>query len=88
MPIHNNLYRCCLLLAGLCFTELSFAGHMRCSGYIIEDGLSNRHTKYEILKKCGEPSERYGNIWIYNADSRFPKKVQFRQDGRLISIRD
>jgi hypothetical protein len=88
MPINNSLFRFCFLLVGLCVSALAFADSMRCSGYIIEDGLSNRHTKYEILKKCGEPSVRHGNVWIYDADSRFPKKVRFRPDGTLISIRD
>ena len=64
------------------------AGHMRCSTYLIEDGYKNGHSKYEILKKCGEPTERYGNTWIYNGSSRFKITMRFNADGSLHRIED
>lgn len=84
----GKLTRWAMTITGaMLLAETASAGYMRCKGHIIEDGLNNTYTMYEVLKKCGEPTERYGNTWIYAGSSKFTRTLRFRSDGRLLSIR-
>lgn len=78
-----------LLLAtffGALFTvELALAGSMKCGVHLITDGGQYPPGKYEILKKCGEPTFKQGSIWVYDSKSNMPRELHFI-DGLLIRI--
>jgi len=63
------------------------AGYMRCGNHIIEDDLRHGPGQYEILKKCGEPTERFGHTWIYER-SGSRRIVKFDDAGRLQRIEE
>ncbi len=54
----------------------SLATDLRCGQYIIQ--ASNGAIDYEVLEKCGEPTVRYIDRWIYDRRS---------QDGTIITLR-
>ena len=67
--------------------EPAFAsGSMRCGTHIVTAGQRHGPDKYEVLKKCGEPTEKYGNTWIYDKSGSPKYVVFFDQSGRLMRI--
>ncbi len=69
-------------------TDSSYAGYMKCGTHLISDTGSYRPSKYEVLKKCGEPNERYGNYWVYNRSGYQQQTLRFGGDGRLQHIQE
>ena len=62
------------------------AASMRCGVHLIQDGSRTSPGKYEILKKCGDPVDQYGNTWIYDiAGSRYV--LTFKDNSQLKTIR-
>ena len=63
---------------------------MRCGTDIISDSGRQGPYKYEVLKKCGEPTSREShNTWIYdrgNHNSKNLKVLQFDDRGMLLRI--
>ncbi|MGB5717496.1 MAG: hypothetical protein WBN81_10415 [Gammaproteobacteria bacterium] len=71
---------------GMFAANLAQAGSISCGVHIIQDGSKrNSATKYEVLKKCGEPKIREGDTWIYSSGGR-ETEVYF-QNGVVQSIR-
>jgi hypothetical protein len=67
--------------------EPAFAvGSMRCGTHIISAGARNGTDRYEVLKKCGEPTERAGDTWIYEQTGGARRVVVFGADGNLSRI--
>ena len=62
------------------------AASMRCGNHIISSGQRHAMGKYEVLKRCGEPTERYGNTWIYDEPGKMRRVLRFGQDGLLSDI--
>ena len=60
-------------------------GSMRCGTHIISADPSRPSGKYEVLKRCGEPSERYGDTWIYKKGS-VTHSLEFSSNGQLRTI--
>ena len=54
-----------VILLSMLLMELAVAGSMRCGSHIISTGGLHGPGKYEVLKKCGEPTVRSGDTWIY-----------------------
>ncbi len=54
-----------VLLLSTVMLEPAFAASMRCGTHIISDSGRSGPDKYEVLKKCGEPTVRQGDSWIY-----------------------
>ena len=71
-------------LTGLIVFQATAAYAMRCGTHIISDGERHGHGKYELLKKCGQPKTRDGNIWIYE---KYGKTyfVTFDSAGRRVN---
>ena len=63
-----------------------FAASMRCGGHIISAGQRHGMGKYEVLKRCGQPTERYGNTWIYEKQGQQRRVLRFGADGMLSDI--
>lgn len=74
------------LFFSIVMIEPALATSMRCGSHLITAGTDKSPGKYEVLKKCGEPTERYGNTWIYKKSSSVSRAVNFSSNGMLKSI--
>lgn len=84
----NKPLRLCLLTAlgtGLFATGVQ-GDSMRCGSHIISTGQRDGIGKYEVLKRCGEPTERRGNVWIYDEPGKPRRALRFGADGALTDI--
>ena len=61
------------------------SGSMRCGSHIVSAGQRHGPGKYEVLKKCGEPTVRNGDTWIYDRGSK-QYVVMFDPSGMLMRI--
>ena len=79
-----------LIVASVFLSALSlgtaFADSMRCGQHIISTGGLHGPGKYEVLIKCGEPTVRAGNTWIYEMSGGRKYVVVFATDGSLLRI--
>ena len=66
--------------------EPAFADSMRCGSHIISTGGLHGPDKYEVLKKCGEPTVRSGNTWVYDRPGGVQYIVVFDGIGNLLQI--
>jgi len=66
--------------------EPALADSMRCGSHIISTGGLHGPGKYEVLKKCGEPTVRSGNTWIYEQSGGVRSVVVFDASGSLSRI--
>ena len=67
--------------------EPAFADSTRCGRPVISSGQRQGTDKYEVLKKCGEPTTRAGNTWIYEKSRGIRTVMVFDDLGKLSSIR-
>jgi len=81
-----------LMIVALTFVFLTLvpepvfaSGSMRCGSHLVSAGQRHGPGKYEVLKKCGEPTQRNGNTWIYDKSGN-KHVVFFDQSGRLMRI--
>lgn len=59
------------------------ANSMRCGTHLITGGDPRSSPgKYEVLRRCGEPTDRYGNTWIYRK-SGVINVLRFTNEGQL-----
>jgi hypothetical protein len=84
--IHKSL----LIIAAAILTtftlEPAFAsGSMRCGSHVISAGGRHGPGQYEVLKKCGEPTARSGNTWVYDK-SGSKHVVKFNDSGFIARI--
>jgi hypothetical protein len=73
-------------MATLLYMIPASAGSMRCGAHVIQDSGRNGPGKYEVLKKCGEPVDRFGNSWVYEVSGRVYTLV-FNDNGVLLTIK-
>jgi len=66
--------------------EPALADSMRCGSHIISSGGLHGPGKYEVLKKCGEPTVRSGDTWIYDKPGGVKYVVVFDASGSLARI--
>jgi hypothetical protein len=62
------------------------AGYMSCGTHIIQDGQRKGPGKYEVSKKCGRPTQQFGNTWVYDFPGQTKKILRFNDSGQLMSI--
>jgi hypothetical protein len=74
------------LLLTTAFTQTAVAGSMRCGTHIISSGQSNSPGQYEVLKRCGEPTYRQGDTWVYERSSSVSRKIRFDSNGNIVNI--
>ena len=80
---------CAVAFLGLfLLVDFSYANYMKCGTHLISDSDSRPPGKYEVLKKCGEPTERYGDVWVYDRPGYQPRTLHFDGTGHLQSIQD
>ncbi len=75
-----------VVLLSVAFMAPAVAGSMKCGTHIISSGQSNSPGMYEVLKRCGEPTFRQGNTWIYEKSSSVSRKIRFDRNGVILDI--
>ena len=75
-----------VLLLSTLLMNLAIAGSMRCGTHIISDGGRHGPDKFEVLKKCGEPTARSGNTWIYEQVGGARRVVVFNASSDVARI--
>ena len=75
-----------VLVLAMAFMEPATAGTMRCGTHIISSGQGNSPGQYEVLKRCGEPTARQGDTWIYEKSSSVSTKIRFDRNGVILDI--
>ena len=63
-----------------------YAGSMRCGSHIISDGGRSGPGTYEVLKRCGDPTFREGNSWVYERGKK-RYVIIFKGDGSISSVK-
>jgi hypothetical protein len=58
---------------------------MSCGTHIISSGQDESPGMYEVLKRCGEPTYRQGNTWVYEK-SGLAHKIRFDSNGNILDI--
>ena len=66
--------------------EPALADSVRCGSHILSTVSRHGTDKYEVLKKCGEPTTRAGNTWIYEKSNVSKNVLVFDASGRLMRI--
>lgn len=84
--IHRFKLTAAIVLLTAASIEPAFAGSMRCGTHIISSGQNDSPGMYEVLKRCGEPTFRQGNTWVYEKSSSVSKKIRFDINGNIIDI--
>ena len=75
------------LVISTVMTESAMAlGSMRCGTHLISANPGNPAGMYDVLKRCGEPTARYGDTWIYERSSSVTHRLTFGSDGLLERI--
>ena len=88
MTYKSELIVASIFLLSTLMLEPAFADSTRCGRHVISTGQRKGTDKYEVLKKCGEPTTRAGNTWIYQKKPGSAKKVMvFDGLGNLSSIK-
>ena len=72
-------------IAGALFTLQTQAETMECDEYVIEDGGAPGSMLSDVIEKCGEPTSRDGDSYIYEQDDATYVLV-FDDAGNLNSI--
>lgn len=75
-----------IVLSMLLMELVLAAGSMRCGTHLISVGGRPGPGKYEVLKKCGEPTLRAGDTWIYDKPGTVKYVVVFDASGYLARI--
>lgn len=74
------------ILLSMLLMQTALAGSMRCGTHIISTGGLHGPGKYEVLKKCGEPTARSGDTWVYDKPGGKKYVVVFDAAGYLARI--
>ncbi len=75
-----------LFCGALCLQCLSAglaAKTMRCGVHLIGVNTS----MYEVLKKCGEPTRKAGNVWYYESSTKFTREVHFDFYDKVLYVK-
>ncbi len=80
-----SLTMAAVALVSSLFAPPMFASSLRCGSHLIQAGGRSGPGMYEILMKCGAPTERLGTTWIYRRHGS-TVIVHFNDSGRLASI--
>ena len=63
-----------------------YAASIKCGHHTISDSSRHGSDMYEVLKRCGEPSFRQGNTWIY-AKGKVQGEITFNNNGSIRIIK-
>ncbi|MDH4030246.1 MAG: DUF2845 domain-containing protein [Chromatiales bacterium] len=74
-----------LLLSAFALEPALASGSMRCGSHIISPGRDGPG-RYEVLKKCGEPTARSGDTWVYEQPRGGKRVLRFDASGNLTRV--
>jgi hypothetical protein len=75
------------LVISTVITESAMAiGSMRCGTHLISADAGNPSDMYDVLKRCGEPTARFGDTWVYKRSSSVQHRLTFSGNGFLQRI--
>ena len=80
-----SLTMAALAVVASTFSPPTLASSLRCGQHLIQAGGRSAPGMYEVLMKCGSPSQRLGATWIYKRQGS-TTAVIFNDSGRLIRI--
>ena len=83
---HTKLTVAAVLLLAMILQPAFAAGSMRCGAHIISAGGRHGPGQYEVLKKCGEPTTRFGDTWVYVESGKADRVLYFDANGNLTHI--
>ncbi len=63
-------------------------GSMKCGIHLIHAGGRHPPSKYEVLKKCGEPTFREGNTWVYQSRRGGSRILKFNRKSFVVNIQE
>ena len=69
------------------FSTEALAASIRCGNHVIQSGGRSGPGKYEVLKRCGSPTERFGNSWVYERKGGKRVVIVFKDSGVISSIK-
>ena len=75
-----------LAFSSIFVVDTTYADSMRCGTHLIGDGGWRGPSMYEVLKKCGEPTYRNGNTWVYESSTKSRKVLRFNREGLLVKL--
>jgi hypothetical protein len=81
-----NFPKIFFVVAALAFSfypgQSEAASSFRCGVHLVQGGGRHGPSDFEVLRKCGEPSERRGHSWIYRRDNH-KWELRFSANGLL-----
>jgi hypothetical protein len=86
MTYKSELIVASIFLLSTLMLEPVFADSTRCGRHVISSGQRQGADKYEVLKKCGEPATRAGNVWVYKKSGGAKTVIVFDALGKVSSI--
>jgi len=86
MTYKSELIVASIFLLSTLMLEPVFADSTRCGRHVISSGQRQGTDKYEVLKKCGEPTTRAGNVWVYKKSGGAKTVIVFDALGKVSSI--
>ena len=75
-----------LALLAMVHVSTAVADTMACGQHMIQSGETEPLEKQEVAQKCGEPTTKDGNDWVYERDGENTKILHFNDNGGLESI--
>ena len=76
-----------LMLGWMVLGDAAQADYLRCGSHLLEAGGRQGPGMYEVLMKCGPPTVRHGNTWIYER-SGARRIVHFNDAGQLVRVEE
>ena len=73
------------MAASLLFTAPAQASSMRCGVHVIQGGGRHGPSSFEVLRKCGEPAEQRGTLWLYRIQGK-KWQLRFNGNGLLLTV--
>ncbi len=69
------------------FVQASVASEsMRCGTHVIQGSERVGISKFAVVERCGEPTARYGNHWVYARPGMRTKVLRFGSNGQLQAV--
>ena len=66
--------------------EVFASESLRCGRHIITPSMRYGPSQYEVLKKCGEPTYRYGRSWTYERSGQATRVIEWDHNGNIMRI--
>ena len=79
-----RILRILIFLGCILVFNLALADLMYCGNRLVNPG----DTEYDVLQKCGPPSDKQGNKWFYEQGTGQLVKILIMENGKVEFIND